>query len=128
MAITYSWVIKKLDTAEINGIQNVVSHIHFDYVGTDESGNTAFCQGAMPFELKTVSVPLPDGGVNTINAVFDPNNYTPFEGLTQEQVISWLEQNAPTGLISTFQNIISKKLQGQAQVGRSDLPWAQQGA
>ena len=47
MAITYSWVIKKLDTAEINGIQNVVSHIHFDYVGTDESGNTAFCQGAM---------------------------------------------------------------------------------
>ena len=55
--------------------------------------------------------------------IFDENNYTPYNELTQDQVLSWLESNVPTGAISTFQEIIVDKIANLNANNASYLPW-----
>lgn len=75
MAITYTWEItnlKKFD--ELDDNIDVVVHARWKRTGTDENGNTGEFNGATPLRL-------PESG----------SSFTPFEELTQEQVIEWVK-------------------------------------
>lgn len=75
MAISYSWKItgiKKVDTPDLSG---VIFQTYWKKIGTDEDGNTGEFSGATPFDPKTV----------------DPENFTAFENLTEEQVLGWIK-------------------------------------
>jgi len=79
MNVTYEWKIKSLHKTTVNSLQDVVVKVMYEYVGTDsESGQTAFFPGVTP-------LPEPDA-----------NSFTPFENLTQQEVIEWLIANVDT--------------------------------
>ena len=80
MNITYAWKITALKKApSLNGLSDVITHIRFDYTGTDaESGESHTFHGACP--------------VGTPNA----ESFTPLTEITEENVIAWAQANHPT--------------------------------
>ena len=49
MAITYEWKITALKkAASLDGLSDVVTHVNFEYTGTDASGNKGVFNGACP--------------------------------------------------------------------------------
>ena len=73
--ITYTWTISALDCKiNENGLQNVVRTVHWRFRGEDEGGTSAEIIG-------TASVGEPN-----------PDNFTEYESLTEEIVVSWLEE------------------------------------
>lgn len=122
--ITYTYDIKRLTTQTVDGIDNVVTHIHLDYVGTDENGNKAYCQAVIPFNVKEI-VSQDSARKREIRspAHFDPNNYTPFDNLTQEQVESWIDEHLPDSAVTIYEQIITEKLAKMGANNSSYLPW-----
>lgn len=95
MNITYSWKITALKKApSLDGLSNVITHIRFDYTGTDEdSGESHTFHGACP-----VGSP-------------DPDNFSDIATLTEEQVIEWAKANHPTHHMNeVIENAISDKI------------------
>lgn len=80
MNITYDWKITALKKAPtLDGLSNVITHIKFDYTGTDaESGESHTFNGACP-----VGPPSAD-------------NFAGIETLTEAMVIEWAKANHPT--------------------------------
>ena len=80
MEITYEWKITALKKApSLNGLSDVITHIRFDYTGTDvESGKSHTFHGACP-----VGAPSAD-------------NFTPITEITEANVIEWAKANHPT--------------------------------
>jgi len=72
--ITYKWIFSAFDCrVSEDGMQDVVTTVHWRYSGTDENGVFAEIYGAQ--------------GVGTPN----PDAFTPYPELNEEQVISWME-------------------------------------
>ena len=95
MEITYAWKITALKKApSLNGLSDVITHIRFDYTGTDaESGESHTFHGACP-----VGAP-------------DAENFTPLASITEENVIEWAKANHPTGHMNeVIEREISKKI------------------
>lgn len=82
MAISYQWKLTLLKKTFLDGQPGVVIGTRWECIGTDEDGNTGTFSGATPFKQ------------------IDPNNFTPFEDLTEEIVLSWI-QPAVTGVVWT---------------------------
>lgn len=95
MNITYDWKITALKKApSLDGLSNVITHIRFDYTGTDsESGESHTFHGACP-----VGSP-------------DPENFSEITALTEEQVIEWAKAHHPTEHMNyVIEKAISDKL------------------
>lgn len=106
MAITFEFKIKQLEVAPMLGdLENVVTRVRYDYVGTDENGVTSTFVGATP-------MPAPNS-----------NAYKPFDQLTEGDVVSWLEEVADK---PHMQERITKAIQAQIAPKNVDmpLPWA----
>ena len=80
MNITYDWKITALKKAPtLDGLSNVVTHIKFDYTGTDSgSGESHTFSGACP-----VGAPSEE-------------NFSAIETLTEATIIEWAQANHPT--------------------------------
>jgi len=88
--INYKWTISALDCAvNEEGLENVVKTIHWRYTGTDSDGFTAGVYGAQ-------AVPSPN-----------PEEFQPYENITQEIVEGWLESTLD---VSEKQTIITEKI------------------
>lgn len=123
MAITYKFIIKTLNTTKTEQHDDVVSHIHFDYVGTDENGKSAFCQCTIPFQIHEYRFDNPATGVEqTIPSVLNADSFTHYNDITEEMVLSWINEHLPTDLLQSYQNIIINKLQDTHEL-KSNLPW-----
>lgn len=106
MAITFEFKIKQLEVAPMLGdLENVVTRVRYDYIGTDENRVTSTFVGATP-------MPAPNSEA-----------YKPFDQLTETDVISWLEEVADK---SHMQERITKAIQAQITPKNVDmpLPWA----
>lgn len=72
--ITFNWTISATERAvESNGLQGVIKVVHWRYRGTDENEIMTELYGA--------------------TSVGDPNpeDFTPYDGITESDVIGWLE-------------------------------------
>jgi hypothetical protein len=72
--ITFNWTISAAERElDLDGLENVIKTIHWRYKGTDENGVTAETYGA--------------------TAIGDPNpeNFTPWEEVSDPVAIGWLE-------------------------------------
>ena len=95
MEITYVWKITALKKApSLNGLSDVITHIRFDYTGTDAvSGESHTFHGACP-----VGAPSAD-------------SFTPLAQITEANVIEWAKANHPTEHMNeVIEREISKKL------------------
>jgi hypothetical protein len=72
--ITYKWEFPAFDcTVQKEGMEKVVTAVHWRYKGTDENDVMAEIYGA-----QAVGEPTPDA-------------FTPYPELSEEQVIGWME-------------------------------------
>ena len=72
--ITYKWDFPAFDCkVDDNGLDKVVTTVHWVYNGTDEDGISSLIYGA-----QAVGEPNPDA-------------FTPYPDLSEEQVIGWME-------------------------------------
>ena len=74
MAATFNWTISAVERAvSLDGLSDVIQTIHWRYRGTDENGVTAETYGS--------------------TAIGEPNpqDFTPWDEVTTEDVIGWLE-------------------------------------
>lgn len=107
MNITYTWSITGLKKApSLDGLTDVVTGIRFNYTGVDsDSGESHTFPGAVP-------VGAPDSG-----------SFTPFDSLTEADIISWAQANHPTDHMNErIEAAISKKIT-PTDVD-ADLPWS----
>ena len=73
--ITYKWIFSAFDCrVDEDGMQDVVTTVHWRYNGTTEDGISAEIYGA-----QAVGTPTPDA-------------FTPYPDLNEEQVIGWMEE------------------------------------
>jgi hypothetical protein len=87
--INYTWTYPAFDCrVNENGLQKVVTTVHWRYRGTDEDGITGETYGA-----QSIGEPNPDA-------------FTPFTQISEEQVIGWMEANLDMDAIQG--NIISQ--------------------
>lgn len=115
MSLTYNWEIKSLKKVSTNDINDAIIGTQWKVTATDENGNEGSFDGATPFDLKTIDV----------------NNFTPFEELTQEQVLGWIK-NVVSGSSSTnywdhingrIQKQIDEKVNVITTLNSQELPW-----
>jgi hypothetical protein len=72
--INYKWIFSAFDCrVDEEGMQDVVTTVHWRYNGTNENGIAAEVYGA-----QSVGTPTPDA-------------FTPYPGLSEAQVIGWME-------------------------------------
>ena len=95
MNMSYEWAITAMKKAPtLDGLSNVITHINFEYKGTDaDSGESAVFNGACP-----IGAP-------------DSENFTAIGDLTEADVVAWAQANHPTEHMNqVIQNEISKKI------------------
>jgi len=113
MSITYTWKLtrfKKLDSS--NTLSNVVFQTYWDKIGTDAHGNTGRFIGATPFDPAAV----------------DPNNFIPYESLSEEIVLGWIK----SVVVGTYEEHvneqiakqISEKINTHVEVTEKEFPWS----
>lgn len=111
MAITYTWKITGLKTKNITeDKQNAVVQTYWQKIGIDENGNEGTFSGATPF---------------TVDPTDDSGPFIPFEQLTEEDVIAWIQ----TVVVGQYEEHVNGQIQKQIDekinpVIEADLPWA----
>jgi hypothetical protein len=117
MALTYTWKLEGLKKQNSNDLDNIIIGTRWKVTGTDEDGVIGSFIGATPFELNTV----------------DPDNFTPYESLTEEQVLGWIK-NIVSGSDSrhNYWNHINERIEAEIyskryavqDITEFNLPWA----
>ena len=91
-------------------VQNAVVQTYWKCTGTDEDGNSGTFSGATPFDLNTI----------------DPDSFTPYEDLTEAQVLGWIEA-AAASYMDHIDEQIAKQIQQQiapmSEVSDTAFPW-----
>lgn len=110
--MNYTWSITSVQKADTGDLSGVIIQTRWSCTGTDENGHTGTFHGATPFD---------------INAV-DPTNFTPFDELTEQQVLSWIQGV----VIGTYWEHVEQQIAKQvlaskaviSEVTQNELPWA----
>jgi hypothetical protein len=71
----YAWAIIGMTGANIATESNVVVNVRWDCTGTDAEGNQGTFNGATPLSVNDI----------------DPSTFVPYDQLTQELVLSWVQ-------------------------------------
>lgn len=108
MTITYTWAVTGMKATTVGSESNYVVQTYWTKTGTDASGNTGTFSGATPF--------TPDP---------QQSDFTPFDQLTQEIVLGWI-QPVVTGPYEDHVNgVIAKQIADKVNpVVEPPLPWA----
>ena len=120
MELTYTWKIKGLKKQDDPSIElnDIIVQTYWECTGTDANGNSGTFHGATPFDLDQV----------------DPQNFTTYENLTEDQVISWIQNviNNNPGYKQHIYDQIQKQIDivvhPVTDIGSNDLPWIEQQA
>ncbi len=111
MAITYTWKLTSLKKRNSGSLNGVVFQTYWQKIGTDENGNTGTFSGATPFDP----------------AQIDPENFTPFNELTEETVLGWI-QGIVTGsyeqhVNEQIQRQIDEQVNASEEIASGAFPW-----
>jgi hypothetical protein len=109
MATNFSWVISQLNCAvESEGLPNVINVIHWRYQATQVDGDKTWF--AETYGASSVAQP-------------NPQNFVPYEDVTEAEVISWLEAVLP---VDTMQASLEANIALQINPVEVTLPlpWA----
>lgn len=106
MALTYTWRIASMKVTNQDDIVNAVCNVFWEKVGTDENGVEGFFAGATPFNS------------------FDPDNFTPFNELTEEQVLEWVKPL----VVGDYEEHVNEQIQRDYEENinlrrQKPLPW-----
>jgi carbon monoxide dehydrogenase subunit G len=109
MAITYTWNVVQMDAyPEKDGLTDIVFTVHWTLNGDDGEGHTGSAYGS-------VGVTLDEDG-----------DYTPYDKLTQEQVVGWVKNSLGDEQVASLETSIANQIEQQIKptVVTPPLPWA----
>jgi hypothetical protein len=112
MALTYVYAVTSLKKTTDGSIDNVVVQTNWTCTGTDEDGYSGVFNGATPFPLSSV----------------DPDNFIPYEQLTEADIIGWIE----AVVVGSYKEHIDAQIMKQialikdpvVEVPSNELPWS----
>lgn len=112
----YTWKITQLTKTNTGDIDNIIVGTRWTVTGKDEDGYEGTFVGATPFELATV----------------DPDNFTPYEQLTETQVLNWIQNKVSGSASTSYWDHISERINKaietekniKVSVETKDLPWS----
>jgi len=110
MATTFTWSIIQLNVyPEIDGKQNFVSSAEWQLTG-DDGKNTSFTSALFGYKPEDVT------------------SFTPYNELTQDQVLGWVKDRLGADGIAHFKSVVQKQLDDMQvpdiQPTPEPLPWA----
>jgi hypothetical protein len=116
--LTYTWKINTLSKQNnpAAGLNDVIIQAFWECKGTNEDNIFGTFYGATPFNLDEV----------------DPENFIPYEELTEEQVLGWVQTAVDNDV--NYKNHMDEQIQKQINyivhpvttVIAEELPWAEQ--
>jgi hypothetical protein len=112
MTLTYTWALKSLKKADVNDLSGVIVQTHWTCTGTDEDGHEGVFNGATPF-----------GPANV-----DPDDFVPYEELTEEIVLGWIQ----AVVVGTYKEHVDEQIAKQIvakktpveEVNEGSFPWS----
>jgi hypothetical protein len=107
--MTYTWKITDMKTLDVDGVQNAVIQTFWQKTGTDENGKEGSFAGGTPFPVSDI----------------DPEDFTPYEDLTEEIVLGWIKEV----VVGSYEEHVNEQIQkqiNQTQIKDPGLPWAPQ--
>lgn len=110
MSMTYNWKvdwIKKINT--LDELNNVVIEISWFYSGKRADGYESFIKG-----------------ITEYNNVTDSQNFIPFVELTEEIILSWVQNSISAEQLVQYQYEIEKDIESKATTKiytAGNLPW-----
>lgn len=110
MSNTYEWKINQLECyPQHEGHTDVVFTVHWDRLASDEAGHNARIYGS---QAVTLDAEAP---------------FTPYEQLTEAQVISWLENAMGAETLAAQEAALDQQIENQINppVVNPPLPWIQ---
>jgi len=110
MAINYTWSVFSIEKTNTDNLQDVVCKVVWTRVGTDDADGIA---GSM------------FGSTNLDLAAIDPNAFTSYASLTEQQVAGWLE-TVEAGNLEYYNSVIERGINEKrnvVKVDRQNLPW-----
>lgn len=111
MANTYSWTINKLDVRPTqDSLTDVVYNIHWTYVAISDQKDT---EGNF---YKTELI-----GTSVVSSP-EASQFTPFEELTKNQVVGWLEEDASIANIQQVADDNLNELINPTSISKN-APW-----
>ena len=117
MGYTYEWSVTGIKKATSDNINDAIIGTQWKVVCTDEDGNTGEFSGATPFDLNTI----------------DSGSFTPYQDLTEAQVLGWIKSVVSGSSSSNYwdhiqgqmNKEIAKSKLSQVEVTSVDLPWSE---
>lgn len=111
MAITYTWKLTSLKKIDKHGLEEAIFQTYWKKIGEDEDGNTGEFSGATPFDISKV----------------DPNEYIPYNELTEEIVLGWIKpivvNEYEAHVNAQIQKQIDAKKYTVVEVEAASMPW-----
>jgi hypothetical protein len=108
MTITYTWGVTGMKATTVGSESNYVVQTYWTKTGTDANGNTGTFSGATPF--------TPDP---------QQSDFTPFDQLTQEIVLGWIQPVVTGSYEEHVNGVIAKQIADKVNpVVEPPLPWA----
>jgi hypothetical protein len=117
MGYTYEWKVTGIKKVNSENIDEAIVGTQWKVICTDEDGNTGEFVGATPFNLQSI----------------DTGSFTPYENLTEEQVLGWIKNivsgSNPTlnywnHIQTQMDKQISKSKLSFTEVSEVGLPWS----
>lgn len=110
MAISYSWVISSMDEyPQADNLTDVVFNVHWRRQASEVDGDKTY--SAEVYSCQSMSAPEPD-------------NFTPYDQLTFEQVCGWLDASLDVQSIDASLALQIEE-QKNPKVISLPLPWSQ---
>jgi|688.fasta_scaffold838684_2 hypothetical protein len=109
MSVSYRFEIRQTDRAKVGDLTGVITHIHFNYLGEDDTGKRAVCEGVVPFQVTELVFNGAEGD-QVVPSELDAATFIPEDAITEEVLISWLEQKVPAALLEKFRRYISERI------------------
>lgn len=116
MARTYEWSVKQIKKADNSDFTGAIIGTQWKVIGTDDDGVSGHFDGATPFKLEHIN----------------PDDYTPYEELTEEVVINWVQGVLNSPANATYWQHIDEVITKEIDVKRNNiklvptelLPWS----
>lgn len=112
MSLTYTWKLTALTKANSAELTDVVIGTRWECTGTDQDGNSGTFNGATPFNLAEA------GG----------ENFVPFDQLTEEIVLGWIQAVVVGGYKDHIDGQILKQIEAKKHsvsvLNDGQFPWS----
>ena len=103
----YTWAVTGMKGIDLPTEPNAIIQTYWTKTGIDEQGNKGMFTGATPFPVSSI----------------DPDNFIPYDQLTEEIVLGWIQ----AVVVGSYAEHVDAQIQKQIdalKIKEEPLPWA----